>query len=75
MVFAVGGTVSRKLSSSPFHFKAKQRKKNLTRVRLKTVLRTQAKSNVCFLDTGRRLIGAVVLMGKSFRLLSLTGLI
>lgn len=70
--FAVGGTVSRKSSSSPFHFKAKQRKKTLTRARLKVVLRIQAKSDVSLLATGRRLISAVVLMGKSFLLLSLT---
>lgn len=70
--FAVRGTVSRKSSCSPFHFWAKQRKKYLHARPVKIALRTRALSSVCLFETGGRLFGAVVLMGKSFLLVSLT---
>lgn len=75
--FAFGGTVSRKLSSSPFDFKVKQRirvelSKKIGRRSARTELKVAVASST---RKKRRFIGAVVLMGKSFLLLSLTGFI
>lgn len=64
------GTVSRKSSSSPFYFKAKQRKNtpHSRRVENSSSQSNGKKVRFCFLETGKRLVGAVVLMGKSFLL-------